>query len=142
MGGEEYSDLVVAAHDLLSGPSAGGTSTEGSVAKVLVHDRDPSHRAHVTTAACERIGLKNVLLPTHCPDLTPHDATFLGCVKNAWYRKCCEQQLDWASRQRVFLSLIMEQDPNPHIERWERVLQACIDEKGGHIERRMQKRSK
>lgn len=142
MGGREYSNLLDASHAALSGPPSGGASTRGTLAKVLLHDRDPSHRSRAAAATCDRLGLKNVMLPTHCLDLTPHDATFLGCVKNAWELRCCEGKLNWLERQRLFLSMLNQQDPNPHIERWERVLQACIDKKGEHIECRIKRKLK
>ena len=141
MPGVEYSRLVDAASGVLSGPVAGGASTRGSGAKVILHDRASAHTAACTSAKIEDLGLKEVLLPAHCPDLCVHDATFLGTVMNAYRGKCCEEQLTWEERQRFFISKVLDTDPSPHIDRWVRILQACIDAKGGHIERSIQRRA-
>jgi hypothetical protein len=142
MTGVEYSRLVDAAKGVLSGPAAGGASTRGSEAKVILHDRASAHTAGCTTAKIEDLGLKEVLVPVHCPDLCVHDATFLGTIMNAYQKRCCEEKLSWEEKQRFFISKVLDTDPSPHIERWVRVLQACIDEKGGHIERSMKRKAK
>jgi hypothetical protein len=140
--GVEYSRLVDAARGALSGPAAGGASTKGSQPRVILHDLASPHTPKCTASKIAGLGMKEVRLPTHCPDLCVHDATFLGTVMSAYQKACCEKQLTWAEKQRLFISLVLDTNPSPHIDRWVKVLQACIDMRGGHVERSMKRRAK
>lgn len=140
MGGKEYSSVVKSALPQLSSPSRSRCSSMRGQVSVLLHDRDPSHTSSLVKAMAEEEGLKIVTLPSHCPDLTPHDATFLGCVKREWHRRCVEGRLPWGERAQLFLQLLQNQDPSPHILRWKRSLHACIEAEGAHIERQLQRK--
>ena len=118
MPGVEYSPLVEAAKGALSGPAAGGVSTRGSEPRVLLHDLASCHTAKCTAARIAALGMEEVRLPVHCPDLCVHDATFLGTVMNAYNKACCEQRLSWEEKQRFLISKVLDTDPSPHIDRW------------------------
>lgn len=139
LGAEEYKDKVDAAVQQLSARGSSARRTRSQVL-VLLHDREPSHTATLVKQWAEQKVLKLVLLPASCPDLTPMDATFFGSVTSAWQRRCLQEQTPWPQRATLFMELLQQTSPEPHIQHWRRALDACVAEHGGHIERRLQKR--
>lgn len=101
---------------------------------MLLHDRDTSHNNKLVTESAADMGLTLVTLPTHCPDLTPLDATFFGTVKEKWRDQCYRGQLTWSDRCALFLKLLKEEDVDAHLYDWKDRLDRCIAAGGGHIE--------
>ena len=95
MPGVEYSPLVEAAKGALSGQLLVEFQREGLSQGSLLHDLASCHTAKCTAARIAALGMEEVRLPVHCPDLCVHDATFLGTVMNAYNKACCEQRLSW-----------------------------------------------
>jgi len=141
LGAKEYSDTTKSALEKISGGSRGGPGTR-SRPLVLLHDRDPSHKAKLFRGWAADKGLQLVLLPPHCPDLTPLDATFFGSVMLAWHKQCIEGKLAWSERVALFVRLLKQQSCEAHIKHWKRALEACISELGGHVERSVRKRAR
>lgn len=139
LGAKEYIDTTKSALVELSGGSRAGPRTRGRPL-VLLHDREPSHKAKLFCDWAAAEGLQVVLLPAHCPDLTPLDATFFGTVMVRWRKRCIEANLAWNERAALFVRLLKEQSCEAHIMHWRRALEACISELGGHVEHSVRKR--
>lgn len=136
LGMKEYTARVRKALKTLStldGPAAGTRACP----LVLLHDRDPAHKGGVFKRWAEKKGLKVVLLPPSCPDLTPMDASFFGTVSRRWQVQCIRQGLPWPQRALLFKQLLEEEPPGDHLRHWQAAVHACIQERGGHIERRL-----
>lgn len=136
LGMEEYKDRVqeaLAKLTTLDGPAAGTRDCN----LVLLHDRDLAHTGSVFTDYAEQRGLKVVLLPPSCPDLTPMDATFFGSVSRRWALQTYEKGLGWPGKAQHFKKLLEEEVPEDHIKHWQAAVHACIQERGGHVERRL-----
>lgn len=139
LGMEEYKDNVEPAFAELGNLHGEGVRTRGQ-ARVLLHDRDPSHKGWVPKQWAEQKGIKVVLLPEASPDLTPLDASFFGSVHTRWRKECLEKKLGWPDRALLFKQLLEETDPDRHIQHWLRAVRACVQERGGHVERRSSRR--
>lgn len=139
LGMVEYRDTVVYALDKLGCMAHGKLKKKGQ-GFVLLHDRDPSHKGGVFKQKAQELGLKVVLLPASSPDLTPMDATFFGSVVTAWRRQCLEKKLGWPARVKLFMKLLHKEKAEPHIQHWKAAVHACVQERGGHVERRLGRR--
>lgn len=136
LGMKEYTARVEEALQKLSslgGPAAGIRDCP----LVLLHDRDPAHTGSVFLQWAEQEGLKVVLLPPSCPDLTPMDASFFGTVNRRWLLECHQKGVPWPQKALLFKKLLEEGDPDDHIRHWQAAVRACILERGGHVERRL-----
>jgi hypothetical protein len=134
LGATEYEWVIKRAIKRLQPPHAGVSgNTRASAVKVLLHDRDSSHTNSLVKESAAEMGLTIVTMPTHCPDLTPLDATFFGTVKREWRLGCYRKHLPWSERCDLFLKLLEEQDVDAHLNGWVKRLDACIAADGGHI---------
>ena len=139
LGMEEYKDKVVRALTTLGCMQDGALLSRGHKF-VLLHDRDPSHQGSVFKQWQEEVGLKVVVLPPSCPDLTPMDATFFGSVMMQWRRGYIQNKLGWLDKVQLFMELLQKTLPGLHIEHWQAAVKACVQERGGHVERRLGRR--
>jgi hypothetical protein len=136
MGMNEYTARVgeaLAKLTTLDGPAAGTRDCP----LVLLHDRDPAHTGGDFLRWAQQEDLKVVLLPPSCPDLTPIDASFFGTVTQRWQKERIEKNLPWPERALRFKQLLEGEEPDNHIRHWQAAVHACIQERGGHVERRL-----
>lgn len=144
MGSQEYMDSLTAAIPQLRNrePIVGGLRTATPV--VVVHDEATPHTAKTVkefAANFKPMPIRLIELPTASPDLTPCDSTFFAVVKNEWQRQTVGRgmcnSMSWEERCQLALKLTSEQSPDKFIKEIPLRWQACVAEKGGHIERRL-----
>ena len=107
---------------------------------VLLQDNDKAHIANRVKAYAAKSKAPRLLLrflPSHSPDLTPHDSGFLAEVKRSWHLEKDSGLLSWPSLCQRAIQLTQEADPENYIRgvpsRW----RACVAAHGWHIEEQL-----
>lgn len=135
----EYIDCLKTAIPQLTAQDTKRPGLRGSGDLVILHDQERAHLARSVTQFAEQYKprrLKLVTLPTHSPDLTPHDSGFIAYVKTKWHTAVDGSDMSWGDQCQLALELIRTADPTDFIKAMPLRWKACELERGGHIEQR------
>lgn len=137
LGNQEYQDAITKALIQLTSKDGKSGTLRSGAPLVLLHDNDTAHTAQAVKRFVQKLKAPKLLLrylPSHSPDLTPLDSSFLAEVKRKWHKAKAGGDQGWADLCQLALRLIRETNAEPYIKavplRW----QACVDAQGGHIE--------
>jgi DDE superfamily endonuclease len=101
--------------------------------KILVLDREPTHRTQALTDLCHRHNVKVMLLPPRSPDLSPLDSSFFGVVKRRVREASCG--LGASAKFDMLEAALRDTAAEQYICHYPQKLMACIEAKGGYCVR-------
>lgn len=137
LGAYEYIDAVAS---LLNHFYRKAPSLRKNPNFAIMHDNAKPHIANLVTKHFEKRGIKVVIIPTRSPDMDPWDYGVFGSFKQVLFRDARKRKMSWddlcqeAVRR---LQTLNSAKLDNAISQLPLRLQACIDEKGCHIENRL-----
>lgn len=141
----EYMDALKTAVPKLTLQDARRGRLRGADEVVVLHDKERAHTAAKVAAFAAKQRprrLRLITLPTHSPDLTPHDSGFIAELKRKWHTEVDGSDMPWAEQCELALDIIRKTDPTPYIQEMPLRWKACELEKGQHIEQRLKQLKK